>query len=268
MAKATSRKVPAKAPVIRQVPAVTRAVSILKYLARVEAPIGVVQLANALRIIPSTCLHILRVLNADGLVSVQPASKKYQLGAGILALAKAFEGKDAFVQAIRPHLEGISQSHQCTAVAVEPSGDDHFIVISTASVSVGMAVTVTVGTRVPAMISATGRCLAAFAEWPVAELETRFNRLRWQNPPKFEDWYKQVKETKRLGYGVDAGNYIRGITVIAAPIFDDDDKIIGALVTVQLSEQVTGVGVKARASDLQRAATKVSLELGYRRGVS
>jgi DNA-binding IclR family transcriptional regulator len=259
------RKKRSKEPVIRGVPAVTRAVTILKYLARVDAPIGVVQLANALKIIPSTCLHILRVLNNDGLVSFQPATKKYQLGAGILALAKAFESKDALVQAVRPHLESISERHHCTAVAVEPSGDDHYIVISTVSVNVGMSVTVTVGTRVPAMISATGRCFAAFGNFSVAELKAKFSKLRWQNPPKFDTWYKEVEETKRLGYATDIGSYIRGITVIAAPIFDDESSVIGGLATVQLSDQMTASTIKLRAGDLQRAATKVGMELGYRR---
>lgn len=266
MIELKARKRRSKEMVIRQVPAVTRAVAILKYLARVEAPVGVVQLAGALNMIPSTCLHILRVLSGDGLVSFQPASKKYQLGAGILALAKAFENKDAFVQAVKPQLETISERHRCTAVAVEPSGDDHFIVISTANVNIGMSVRVTIGTRVPAMISATGRCLAAYGKWSMAELKTKFNRLRWENPPKFETWYKEVEETRRRGYGVDIGNYIRGITVITAPIFDDERIIIGGLVTVQVSEQLNGTAMKARAADLQRAAGKVATQLGYRRG--
>jgi DNA-binding IclR family transcriptional regulator len=265
MQDAVVRKKRPREPVIRDVPAVTRAVTILKYLARIDAPVGVVQLANALNIIPSTCLHILRVLNSDGLVSFQPATKKYQLGAGILALAKAFENKDAFVQAVRPHLDAISERHHCTSVAVEPSGGDHFIVISTATVNVGMSVTVTVGTRVPAMISATGRCLAAFGKWPLAELKAKFNKLRWQNPPKFETWCREVEETRRRGYGIDVGNYIRGITVITAPIFDDDNAIIGALVTVQLSDQMTPMTIKTRAADLQRAAARVGMELGYGR---
>jgi DNA-binding IclR family transcriptional regulator len=255
-----------KDAVIRQVPAVSRAVAILKYLARVESPVGVVQVASALKIIPSTCLHILRVLNDDGLVSFQPTSKKYQLGAGILALAKAFESKNTFVQAVRPHLKDISERHHCTSAAVEPSGDDHFIVISTASANTGMSVRVTVGMRVPAMSSATGRCLAAYGRWSSAELKSRFDQLRWQNPPKYEVWCKEVEETKRRGYGVDAGNYIRGITVIAAPIFDEGSGIIGGLAAVQLSEQLTLADLRTRASELQRAAAKVGAQLGYGRG--
>lgn len=259
------RKKRSKDPVIRGVPAVTRAITILRYLARVDAPVGVVQLANALHIIPSTCLHILRVLTNDGFVSFQPATKKYQLGAGILALAKAFENKDAFVQAVRPHLESVSARHQCTAAAVEPSGEDHSIVICTASVNVGMSVSVSVGTRFPSMISATGRCAAAFGNLSSLELKEKFGNLRWDNPPTFETWWDEVQETKRRGYAVDVSTYIRGITVIAAPMFDDDGSIVGELVTVQLSDQMNPVIIRTRAADLQRAAVKVGAELGYRR---
>ena len=264
MAGGNARKSASKGPVIRQVPAVTRAVAILKYLARVEEPAGVVQLADALGIIPSTCLHILRVLHAEGLVSCQAATKKYQLGAGVLAFAKAFESKNAFIRSVRPYLEDFSNRHHCTAVAVEPDGNDHFIVVAAASTSVGMSVSITVGTRVPAMLSATGRCLAAFGNWTLADLRVKFTTLRWQNPPKFETWYKEVQETRRRGYGVDSGNYIRGVTVIATPVFDDKMTIIGGLACVQLSDHMNTKTTQIRATELQQTATRVSLDLGYR----
>ena len=263
MANAPPRNSKVRVPVIRQVPAVTRAVAVLKYLARIEAPAGVVQLSFALGIIPSTCLHILRVLHAEGLVACQPATKKYQLGAGILALARAFESKDAFVRTVHPHLESFAERHRCTAVGIELDANDHFVVVSSASASAGMSVTVMVGTRMPAMVSATGRCLAAFGSWPMAELKTKFAALRWQNPPKFETWYKEVQETRRRGYGIDQGNYMGGITVIAIPIFDDKMAIVGALACVQLSDQMTAKGIKTRAGELQRVAARVSAELGY-----
>jgi hypothetical protein len=47
---------------VRPVPAVTRAVAILRLLGRSEEALGVHAIARALTLIPSTCLHILRVL--------------------------------------------------------------------------------------------------------------------------------------------------------------------------------------------------------------
>ena len=63
----------------RQFPAVTRAVAILRALGQSPEPLGVNAIANQLGLIPSTCLHILRVLVAEELVAFDPDNKKYTL---------------------------------------------------------------------------------------------------------------------------------------------------------------------------------------------
>ena len=255
-----------KPKVIRPVPAVSRAIAVLRYLAKTDQPQGVVQLAKALEIIPSTCLHILRVLDSEGLVSFDPVTKKYQLAAGVLALANDFVSKNSLVQVVRPHLEEVSRRHRCTAVAVEPSGNNHFIVIATTDLNPGLSVRVTVGTRVPALLSATGRCLAAYGNWSKDELRKKFAGLRWQNPPTFETWYQEVEHTREVGYAVDRDNYILGFTIVAAPILQDPEAsrgLIGAIVALGLSGQLVDDRLESLALDLQRATKRVTAQLGH-----
>ena len=64
---------------VRAVPAVSRAIAILRLLGRTRAPMGVKAIAEALELVPSTALHILRVLVAEELVKVE-AGKQYTLG--------------------------------------------------------------------------------------------------------------------------------------------------------------------------------------------
>ena len=252
-----------KQMVVRQVPAVSRAVAILRFLARSHQPVGVVQIASALGIIPSTGLHILRVLHSEGLASFDPVSKKYQLGAGVLTLANEFASKNSLVQVVRPFLEQISHRHRCTAVAVEPSGPDYYIAIAAASGNQGMPVRVNVGTRLPTMVSATGRCLAAYGNWSLAELKRRFAKLRWENAPSFETWHAEVEETRRRGYGLDVGNYIRGITIVAVPILTGEEAVVGALVAVKVTDQLGTEEEKMLAEELKLAASRVRAQLGY-----
>ena len=73
----------------REVPAVTRAVAILRALGRSEEPMGVNPLARQLELVPSTALHILRVLTDEGLVAFDPATKRYSIDVGILAIARS-----------------------------------------------------------------------------------------------------------------------------------------------------------------------------------
>ena len=68
----------------RAVPAVTRAVAILRLLGDAKTPMGMKAIAQKLGLVPSTALHILRALVAEELVAVD-AAKRYRLGLGTLA---------------------------------------------------------------------------------------------------------------------------------------------------------------------------------------
>ena len=58
----------------RLVPAASRTVAILRLLSRAPRPMNLSEIAATLEIVPSTCLHILRVLVARSLVNVDPAA--------------------------------------------------------------------------------------------------------------------------------------------------------------------------------------------------
>ena len=57
----------------RAVPAVTRAVAILRLLGSAKTPMGMKAIAQELGLVPSTALHILRALVAEELVAVDAA---------------------------------------------------------------------------------------------------------------------------------------------------------------------------------------------------
>src|SRR5690554_4672475 len=120
-------------PRIRPVPAVTRAVAILRLLARARQPMNVKSISDELQLVPSTCLHILRALVAERLLSFEPASKRYKLGAGILALARGVIENDTFAQAAQPMLDEIARKWKVTAIGVEVLDLDHIIVTALAN---------------------------------------------------------------------------------------------------------------------------------------
>ena len=103
---------------VRAVPAVSRAVAILRLLGRTRAPMGVKAIAEALGIVPSTALHILRVLVAEELVKVDSA-KQYTLGMGTLALARASLESDDFPMRVQPHLDALSRRYGITAIGLD-----------------------------------------------------------------------------------------------------------------------------------------------------
>lgn len=250
-----------KPPRIRQVPALTRGIAILRLLGRSDEPLGVHAIARALDLVPSTCLHILRVLADENLVAVDPASKKYGVAAGLVALARSALRQHTFPVIVQPELDELAQRYGATAIGVEASGLEHMIVVAMARSDSPLRVHVDIGSRFPALISATGRCVAAFGTHPKAEIEARFAKLRWDDPPTLATWRKEVRAAQSAGYAVDDGQYIRGVSIVAAPVRMPNGSI-NALVVVGVSEQMRRVGLTTIGEDLHARAVQVSRTLG------
>lgn len=200
-------------------PAIARAAAILRLLGRSDAPMGLQPIARELSLVPSTCLYVLRALVAEELVSFESATKRYALGSGVLSLARAWLQRDPFAGFAQPLIDEISAHFGVTCVAVEISGLERFTAVAVSKGTGNFQLSTEVGSRFPALISATGRCIAASGSFDQKRLRARFEKLRWDNPPSFAEWLAQVDEAQARGFGVDAGNYIAGVSVVAAPVF-------------------------------------------------
>jgi len=247
---------------VRAVPAVTRAVAILRLLGRSEEALGVHAIARALTLIPSTCLHILRVLVAEGLVAFDPETKRYRAGAGLLTIAKGVLRRPGFAEQVQPDLDRLSRVHAVTAIGVEVVGLEHIVVVAISRSDHAVRLHVDIGSRFPALISASGRCIAAFGGHPWSAVERHFRALRWDRPPVLRAWRIEVEATRVKGYAVDEGNYIKGVTVIAAPVGSGADRVSHVVVAVGLTEQVRDIGVDRLARELSATAGELSRKLG------
>ena len=244
------------------VPAVSRAVAVLRWLGRSAEPAGVQAIARALHIVPSTCLHILRTLAAEELVSFDSGTKLYTLGPGVLALARQWLARDRFAELAQPVLEGIAREHGLSAIGVQITGLEHMVAVAMARGEGMIQLHTQIGSRFPALISATGRCLAAFGGHHPEELRRRFKRLRWDRAPTLVEWEAQVAETKAKGYAIDPGNYMAGVTIVAAPVFGAQRMLTHSLVVVGISGQLQDQALARIGRELRDGAAQLSRQLG------
>ena len=248
-------------PRVRAVPAVTRAVAILRLLSHSRTPMGLKAIAEALDLVPSTALHISRALVAEQLLQVDPQTKRYRLGVGMLPLARAVLENSDFPSLVRPRLDELSSRHGVTAIGVEVPDLDNMIVVALSRAQAPVRMHVDVGSRFPALISATGRCVAAFSEHPLKEIEKRFRLLRWNNAPSYDTWRKEVALTRRQGFSIDRGNYIAGVTIVAVPVLNSRGTISHTLAAVGLGSQLDRASSLALAHDMRAAAQDVAAQL-------
>lgn len=249
-------------PAPKPVPAVTRGIAILRFLARSTEPMGVNAIARGVGIIPSTCLHILRALVAEEMVAVDPVTKGYSLDAGVVSLARSALRQDGFAGLVQPDLDRVAARFGITAIGVRVIGLQHMIVVAISHSELAFRLHVDIGSRFPALISATGRCLAAFSGYDEADIRRGFEALRWDDAPPYPAWRKEVEATWRTGIGIDAGNYIRGVTILAAPVLEIEGNMTHGVVAVGLSEQLRHAGHDIVGAELKAVADRATSQLG------
>jgi DNA-binding IclR family transcriptional regulator len=250
------------APAIRaesKAPAIARAAAILRLLGKSDGPLGVNAIARELGLVPSTCLYILRALTDENLVAFDADTKRYALDAGVLTLARGWLRRDRFVDVAQPMLDRLARDYGQTMMGVRIGGLDHITVIAVAEGGANFRLSAQVGSRFPALISATGRCIAAYGGYPEAQIRTRFDALRWENAPTYAEWQTQVADTRAQGYAVDDGNYIAGVTVLAAPVWEARGRPSHALVAIGLGNAAKH---EPMAAALMSGAGTISTQLG------
>jgi DNA-binding IclR family transcriptional regulator len=242
-------------------PAISRAAAILRLLGKSDTPMALQAIARTLGLVPSTCLYVLRALVAEEFVAFDADTKRYSLEAGVLTLARQWLRRNQFTDLAQPALDRLSQSFDVTMLGTHIVGLDHIIVVAAAQSGNNFQLSASIGSRFPALISATGRCIAAFGDHSEAELEARFGTLRWDEPPSFEEWKLQVEQTRAQGFAVDAGNYISGVTVVAAPVWKTREKLSHALVAIGIGSALRGDALPELGGALLSAAQSLSSQL-------
>lgn len=242
-------------------PAIARAAAILRLLGKSDAPLGVQAIARELGLVPSTCLYVLRALAEEELVAFDHDTKRYSLEAGVLTLARNWLKRDQFNDLAQPVLDRLAHGFGLTMLGVQAVGLDHMIVVAMSQSGQSFQLSTQIGGRFPALISATGRCIAAFGDYPEAELEARFHTLRWDDPPSFAQWQEQVRQTRAQGFAVDEGQYIAGVTVVSAPVWKTPGRPIHAIVAIGIGSALKRNGLNALQDGLLSAARSLSHQL-------
>jgi len=256
---ANEAKASPKAPRVRAVPAVARAIAILRLLGRPgNEPMALKSIATELGIVPSTALHILRALVEEELVKVDAGTKRYGLGSGMLSLARSAIGNSDFASLSQPVLDRLSKKWGVSCMGVELTATNHMVVLALSRSQAPFRLHVDVGSRFPILVSATGRLVAAFGgeSWP--QLEKKFKAVRWDKPVSFAAWKKEVEHARLSGFAVDRDNYISGVTIVAVPLLGADGKITHTLVAAGLSDPLSAANLLKLAGELREEADALS----------
>jgi DNA-binding IclR family transcriptional regulator len=221
-----------------QVKPVVNALRILRHLNAVGYPDSVTNIARALGINTSTCFNILRTLASERIVDFNDKSKSYTIGLGIAQLAQTALSDGGKIEVFRPVIEKIAEAHSVTVTLWRLTDRERNVLISAARSSAAFQIQMPIGQRLPLFIGALGRALAFYRKVTKNELRTHFAKMRWDNPPVFEQYWRDVQDVGKRGWAIDQGNFAKGITSLGVPVFDSSGSIRHGMVATTFQGQL------------------------------
>lgn len=241
-----------------QVKPVANAIRILRYLSQIGMPSRASQIARDLRINTSTCFNILRTLAAEGILEFNPYSKTYAIGLGLVKLVDNTLSDGKRISAAKPLLREVAEKYGVTATLWRRIFPDRIVLVCVEHSRSDLRVHMGEGQRLPMLMGATGRLIAANGEMTRQEALEAFEDLRWARRLTFDAYWRGVKQAEKQGWAVDDGYFSQGILAVAAPVFNADTKVEYSIAAVMFRGQKNEAGVNVLGAELLRCTDKLT----------
>jgi DNA-binding IclR family transcriptional regulator len=246
------------------VPAVDRAVTLLRLLQDGGGTHGVSELSRKAGLHKSTVHDILHTLCHHRLVEQDPATKRFRLGAGLLEFSAHVRDRLDLRRVARAHLGELARATGETVFLGTFDGD-HVMIVDKEESTHDLKITSPVGRRIPYCAGAFGKVF--LAALPAAERDRLFRRrpLRPFTAKTVTDTAAYVRDLARVrrdGFALDDEEYIDGVRAAAAPIVDGQGRVVGALSAVGLKARLKTPAFRALGPQVASAGRAISERLG------
>lgn len=241
----------------------TRAVSILDCFSVEKPHLGVREIARQLDMSVSTVGRLLASMNTLGLISQNPATKLYRIGAKVMPYSLIYTSSFNLRESAMPMLEELYRLTNETASLYVLEGDQRVCAACIES-SERLRVVVRVGEHMPLHAGSAGKALLAFM--PPAEVERILARPLEKMTPKTvterEILIRDLEDVRAKGYSVSHGERFEDVIGVAAPIFDSASKVVAAINVAGPALRFTDQVVAGHIPALLRLADRISELLG------
>jgi DNA-binding IclR family transcriptional regulator len=225
-----------------QVPAATRALRVLRFLATQPDPVPLDRIARAVGLPRSTAYHLVNAMIEEGFVAHLADERRYGLGVAAFEVGSGY-ARQAPLQRIarRPLVALVDRTGQSAHLAVLHGHDVLYVLEERAP---GRPPLVTdVGVRLPAQLTASGRAmLAALPQAQVRALfpdKSAFVQRHGHGPSSLSGLRSLLVETRQRGHGAENGEVTPGFASVAAAVLDHNALPVASVaVTWPTSDEV------------------------------
>jgi DNA-binding IclR family transcriptional regulator len=247
---------------VGQVPAATRTLRVLRFLASQPAPVPLERIASAVELPRSTAYHLLGAMIAEGFVVHLPEEHRYGLGVAAFEVGTGYARQEPLQRLARRRLAGLVDAVGQSAHLAVLHGRDVLYVVEERAPGRPPLVT-DVGVRLPAHLTASGRAiLAGLSSAQVRALypdRAAFVDRTGLGPAGPRQLREQLVETRQRGYSLEIDEVTPGFSSVAAPVRDHNDHPVAAVAVTYSDDDA--VDVASTAGLTVRTAGSISRRL-------
>ncbi|MFM7066215.1 MAG: IclR family transcriptional regulator [Gammaproteobacteria bacterium] len=247
---------------------IAKALSALTWLVENSQDVGVRELANALKVSPSSAHRILGALMDVGFVRQDAASSRYSLGLEFLRLCHITTSKQPVRQLAYPHMKALAD--QCGETVVLGLYDrDHlkmmFASEALPSTPFALRYVIQLDTWIPVYAGATGLGIMAFL--PNAQIQaiirsTGLRALTDKTITAPDVLVKELRATRNRGYAISRGQRMPDAGAIAAPVFSSRGEVLGDIAIALPKQRLDTGREKSLALMVMKCANSLTADLG------
>jgi DNA-binding IclR family transcriptional regulator len=207
------------------VPAARDVLRIVKYLASHSGPVRAATITRDLELPRSTTYHLLRVLQDEGFLLHSPENQSYVLSPLISDIGSSVLGANALARFAQPVLERLVAETRMPVVAhLGVLNHSDVVYASKVSASRAPAVVTSIGVRLPAHLTATGR--AMLAALPEAQLRAVYPApatlvvRAGPGPTTLEELDAILAAVRERGWAIEDGEITLEYASVAAAVLD------------------------------------------------
>jgi DNA-binding IclR family transcriptional regulator len=245
---------------------VSRALELLEQFQEGDAELGITDLSNRLNLQKNNVFRLVVTLKAKNYIEMNTSTGKYRLGIKTRALGQVARRVIDFASHARPFLSDLKQQcHETCYFSVIKDGYTYFL--NSVESDLPVRVAQQVGCSRPLYCTAAGRVQLAFME-PHRRLElltgSEMKRLTAGTITDSEELKNELDKVAHQGYAIDNQEHDAGVMEIAAPVFDSNGAIIGALSIVGPEMRLSVSLIENELLPLLcQSAMRLSILLGY-----
>lgn len=206
------------------VPAARSTLRIIRYLAGHSGPVRAATISRDLRLPRSSVYHLLRVMQAEGFVVHSPEHQGFALAPLLVEIGSSVLASDALARLGTPVLERLIAETKLPVVAhLGVLQHSDVVYASKVASARAPAVVTSIGVRLPAHLTATGR--AMLSALPDAQFEAIYPQpvlpLRTsKGPATVAELAELLVETRERGWATEDGDIDLAYASVAVAVLD------------------------------------------------